>query len=133
MGFSRGGDVFSGLDVERGVDVTDEVADIGAAVEESDDGLDGCVFGSVIVAVDGVVPLGPEGFEGVLRFVEHGGELGAGGFQLGAGFGVVATHLEFFEGHVELEGFFEEVGWGYLFFLRAGGFGEVCGGARLLF
>jgi hypothetical protein len=43
----------------------------------------------------------------------------------------VHTHL--FEGHVELEGFFEEVGWGYLFLLCSRCFGSVCRRAGLLF
>ena len=69
----------------------------------------------------------------LLGFGEHGGELGAGGFEFAAGVGVVASHLHLFESHVELEGFFEEVGRGYLFLLRAGGLGEVGGGAGLFF
>ena len=43
------------------------------------------------------------------------------------------SSLHFFELHVEFEGFFEEVGWGYLFFFGAAGFGGVGGCAGLLF
>jgi hypothetical protein len=120
------------LRIESGVDIADEVADVAAAVEEGDHGLLGGFFGGVATGVDGGVPLGPEGFELLLDFGEHGGELCAGGFEVGADVGV-RVHLHLFEGHVEFEGLFEQVGWGYLFLLRAGGFREIGGGSGLLF
>ncbi len=121
------------LEVEGGVDVADEVADVAAAIEESDHGLLGGVFGGVVVGVDGEVPGGPEGFEILLGFGEHARKFCLGGFEFAAGVGVVSTHLHFFEGHVEFEGFFEEVGRGYLFLCGAGGLGKVGGRAGLLF
>jgi hypothetical protein len=90
---------------EGGVYVADEVADVAAAVEEGDHGLLGGVFGGGVVGVDGGVPLGPEGFELLLGFGEHGGELRAGGFEVTADAGVrIGVRLQgfahLFEGHV---------------------------------
>jgi len=50
------------LDVEGGVYVADQVADVAAAVEEGDHGLFGRILLGGVVGVDGGVPLGPEGF-----------------------------------------------------------------------
>ena len=122
---------------ESFVYVADEVADVAATVEEGDHRLLGGVFGGGVVGGYGGVPFGPEGFQLLLRFGEHGGEVLLGLFEILAGLRVVFAHFfghaHLLESHVEFEGFFEEVGWGDLFLLGAGGFGGVGGGAGLLF
>lgn len=68
----------------------------------------------------------------LMGLTEHGGELGAGGLELGASIGIVAAHLDLFEGHIELKGLFEKVRGDGLLLFGAGGPGGVGSGAGLL-